>query len=315
VKHPEPFQKLVHQGMMLGQSYRYYVVLGEGDRVVRALDGDDPRVSYDRESGKHALEGSAEVVEARFLGAPDVKQTESGAVHPELGVRLFPIAEKMSKSRGNVVNPDQVVADFGADSLRVYEMFMGPLDQVKPWQTSGIQGVRRFLDRVHALLSRPRTTSMDGETERLMHRTVRKVTGDIEALRYNTVVSTLMIFANHLAALSEVPTVALERLILCLSPFAPHLCEEGYESLGNPGSLAYAAWPTFDEALCEEAEVEMPVQVNGKVRGKVRLPREVTEDGARAAALADENVKRHIGDKSVKKVVYVPGRILNVIVG
>lgn len=320
VKHPEPFMKLVHQGMMLGQAFRWYVVVGADGKVLRALDGDDARVTYDRETGKHSITGSADVVETRWLGPGEVRWNGDVAEHPEYGVKLVPVAEKMSKSRGNVINPDPMVEEYGADSLRVYEMFMGPLEQVKPWQTSGIQGVRRFLDRVHAIAMRPLADAMNSETERLLHKTIKKVTEDTEALRYNTAISAMMIFANHLGTLESPPTEAVEKLVLCLSPYAPHLAEELWADIGvrhaTPRqSLAEEPWPPYDERLCVDAEIEIPVQVNGKVRGKVRLPPNATEDQVTEAALKDENVKKHIEGKSIRKVVYVQGRILNVIVG
>jgi leucyl-tRNA synthetase len=316
VKHPEPFTKLVHQGMMLGQAYRWYAVVGDADEVLRALDGDDPAIDFDREKGKHSLSGSGEPVEERWLGPADVRWDGQTPRHPEHGVRLVAVAEKMSKSRGNVVNPDQVVDEFGADSLRVYEMFMGPLEQVKPWQTSGIQGVRRFLDRLHSVATRPLVSSIDDETRKQLHRTVKKVTEDIEALRYNTAISAMMIFTNHLGALPEVPREAIEKLALCLAPYAPHLAEELWHTvLGRAETIAHAEWPSFDESLCIDDVIELPVQVNGKVRGKVTLARDASEDAAREAALAEDNVQKHVAGKSVRKVVYVPGRILNVIIG
>jgi leucyl-tRNA synthetase len=315
VKHPEPFQKLVHQGMMLGQAYRWYAVLNDDGSVRRALDGDDASVEYDRESGKHFVTGTKELVEARWLGPSDVRMDGAVARSPENGVKLVGVAEKMSKSRGNVVNPDLVVEEFGADSLRVYEMFMGPLEQVKPWQTSGIQGVRRFLDRVHAVATKPLSDTLDAETRKLLHKTVKKVTEDVEALRYNTAISAMMIFTNHLAALEAPPREAVEKLVLCLSPYAPHLAEEIWSTLGKTASLAGATWPAFEEALCIDDVIELPVQVNGKVRGKVTLAHDATEDMAREAALKDENVQKFTAGKAVRKVVYVPGRILNVIVG
>ncbi len=195
-------------------------------------------------------------------------------------------------------------------------MFMGPLEQVKPWQTSGLQGVRRFLDRVHAVATRPLTDAMDPETERLLHKTIKKVTQDIEALRYNTAISTMMIFTNHLQSLPATPREAMEKLALCLSPFAPHLAEELWSGpLGRSPSIAIAPFPGYDEALCVDDVVEIPVQVNGKVRGKVMLAPDATETQARDAALADENVQKHLGGKAVRKLVYIPGRILNVIIG
>jgi leucyl-tRNA synthetase len=316
VKHPEPFQKLVHQGMMLGQAFRFYAVVGDDGGIVRALDGDDPSVEHDRESGKHFVSPSGEAVEERWLGPTEVHLEGQVARHPEFGVRLVSVSEKMSKSRGNVVNPDQVIEEFGADSLRVYEMFMGPLEQVKPWQTSGIQGVRRFLERVQGVVMRPLAEAMDAETTKLAHRTVKKVTQDIEALRYNTAVSAMMIFTNHLHGLPAVPREAAEKLVLCLSPYAPHLAEDLWRGpLGHTASLATEPFPDFDEAFCIDDIVEIAVQVNGKVRGKISLSPTATEDVAREAALADENVQKHVAGKAVRKLVYVPGRILNVIVG
>jgi len=316
VKHPEPFTKLVHQGMMLGQAFRWYAVVGDDGAVIRALDGDDPGVEYDRENGKHYIARTHEAVEDEWLGPADVRWDGTTPRHPDHGVKLVSVSEKMSKSRGNVVNPDQVVEEFGADSLRVYEMFMGPLEQVKPWQSAGIQGVRRFLDRVHAVATRPLVDAMDADTAKQLHKTVKKVTQDVEGLRYNTAISAMMIFTNHLASLSEVPFEAVEKLVLCLGPFAPHLCEELWQAqLGKKGSVALAEWPGYDESLCVDDVVELPVQVNGKVRGKVTLARDANEAAARDAALADENVRKHVGGATVRKVVYVPGRILNVIVG
>ncbi len=316
VKHPEPFQKLVHQGMMLGQAFRYYAIVDDDDKVKRALDGDDPSVEHERETGKHVLTGTGEPVEERWLGPSDVRWEGQVARHPEYGVKLVSVSEKMSKSRGNVVNPDQVVEEFGADSLRVYEMFMGPLETVKPWQTSGIQGVRRFLERVQAVLSRTLADAMDAETAKLVHRTVKKVTQDIEALRYNTAISAMMILTNHLQSLPAVPREAAEKLVLCLSPFAPHLAEELWGTvLGHTASLAAEPFPGFDESFCVDDVVEIAVQVNGKVRGKIALSPTATEDEARGGALADDNVQKHIAGKAIRKVVYVPGRIVNLIVG
>jgi leucyl-tRNA synthetase len=187
---------------------------------------------------------------------------------------------------------------------------------VKPWQTSGIQGVRRFLDRVHSIGTRTLSGDpMDGDTARIVHRTVKKVGEDIEALRLNTPVSAMMILANHLNGQKAPSKEAVERLLLCLSPYAPHLAEELWEAIGNAPSIARVPFPEVDEALCVDETLEMPVQVNGRVRGKIVIARESTEAQARDAALADENVQKHIGDQSVRKVVYVPGRILNFIVG
>jgi leucyl-tRNA synthetase len=229
--------------------------------------------------------------------------------------------EKMSKSRGNVINPDDVVKAHGADALRVYEMFMGPLEQVKPWQTSGIEGVSRFLDRVWNVATGPTSTdaaAYDEATRRLVHKTVKKVGGDIEALRFNTAISAMMILVKHLGGLKAAPHDAVKTLALLLSPFAPHLGEELWERLnGGPGkgSLAYEPWPEFDPALVKDAEVEIGVQVNGKLRGTITLAVDADEETARAAAMAEPKVTAHLEGKTVRKFIYVKGKIVNFIVG
>jgi leucyl-tRNA synthetase len=231
--------------------------------------------------------------------------------------------EKMSKARGNVVNPDDVVRQYGADALRVYEMFMGPLEQVKPWQMSGIEGVRRFLERMWNLSSGPRTrdpSGYDDVTRRLVHRTIEKVTRDIEAFRFNTAISAMMILVKHLGSLPAVPVDAIGTLTLLLSPFAPHLCEEIWQSLtdktsgGALMSLAHEPWPSFDPALVVEDTVEIGVQVNGRVRGTVTLAVDADEERARTAAAADPRVASHLAGKTVKRFIYVRGRIVNFIV-
>jgi leucyl-tRNA synthetase len=231
------------------------------------------------------------------------------------GIILGEDGEKMSKARGNVVNPDDIVRDHGADALRLYEMFMGPLEAVKPWQSSQIQGVVRFRDRVWATCTRPLFDSIDDETKRLLHKTVQKVEKAYETLSFNTAISTLMIFTNHLAGMKEIPREAAEKLVLMVSPLAPHLGEELWSRLGHDKSLAYEPWPTFDPALTVDDVIEMPVQVNGKVRGHVTLSRTATQDDAVKAALAVESVKPFTEGKTIKKVVFVAGRILNLVVG
>jgi leucyl-tRNA synthetase len=226
--------------------------------------------------------------------------------------------EKMSKARGNVVNPDDVVKGYGADALRGYEMFMGPLEQVKPWQTSGIEGVHRFLERAWNLATGPLSvapTAYDIETRRLVHKTVRKVTLDIEGLRFNTAISAMMILVRHLSGLAEVPREAVETLALILGPFAPHLGEEIWQRLGHLESQAYASWPQFDPDLVHDQTVEIGVQVNGKVRGTITLPVDADVELAKAAALAEPRIASHLQGKNVRKVIYVKGKILNFLLG
>jgi leucyl-tRNA synthetase len=226
--------------------------------------------------------------------------------------------EKMSKSRGNVVNPDDIVREYGADALRVYEMFMGPLEQVKPWQTSGMEGARRFLERTWNVVTGPVTEApeaYDDATRRLVHKTIRKVTHDIEGLRFNTAISAMMILVRHLGGLKSVPKQAAEDVALIVSPFAPHLGEELWRRLGHAESLAYAPWPTFDPALVKEDVVELGVQVNGKLRGTITLAVDADETTAREAALAEPRVSAHVEGKAIKKFIYVKAKIVNFIVG
>jgi len=312
VKHQEPFTKLVHQGKVLGRLYRFFVVLDAAGAVVRALDG-NAAVERGPELGTLRALETGELVELRLT--PDAVFRDGQPYHPEHGVLLGIVNEKMSKSRGNVVNPDDVVVEFGADALRLYEMFMGPLQADKPWQTAGIQGVYRFLDRVHGLVGRcSADAEMDVETGKLMHRTVKKVKADIDGMHFNTVVSTLMIYSNHLAGSKAVPREAFEKLLLCLAPLAPHLAEELWHGLGHDTCIADAAWPEHDEALCVDDSVEVPLQVNGKVRGRVVLAKDASEADARAAALADRGVQSSLEGKTVVKLIYVPGRVLNLVV-
>ena len=329
VKHPEPFQKLVHQGMILGMVYRYFAPNAAGAGEPLAYAGDDAAVVPDREGGGFLHVPSGRKLEAHFLVDKQVLWRDGKPVHPELGVSLAPVAEKMSKARGNVINPDDVVREFGADSLRLYEMFMGPLEQVKPWQTAGIQGVRRFLDRVDTVSRRAREVPLSPDTEKQLHRTIKKVTEDILGLRFNTAISTMMMFVNHLTALGDVPRDAVIPLLVVLCPFAPHLAEALFAELGGVRSLptadggdsgepapclSLAVWPSWDERLCVDDVIEVAVQVNGKVRSRALLPREAAEDEARALALAAEGMDRQLAGKTIKKFIYVPGRICNFIV-
>lgn len=247
------------------------------------------------------------------LGLVTTKEPFKKLVHQ--GMILGEDGEKMSKSRGNVVNPDDIVKAYGADAMRLYEMFMGPLEAVKPWQTEQIAGVVRFQKRVYSLADRTVAGSeMSEETERLMHQTIRKVTKDVDELSFNTAISQMMIFSTHLASLKELPEEPVRNLALLLSPMAPHLCEEVWQLLGNEGSLAYVTWPEYDEAKCVESTVSMGVQVNGKVRGQISLPKDADEAMAKELALANEKVAKFTDGKEIRKFVYVPGRIVNIVV-
>ena len=229
------------------------------------------------------------------------------------GMILGEDGEKMSKSRGNVVNPDDIVREHGADTLRLYEMFMGPLEQGKPWNTHGVEGTSRFLQRVWRLAQSPRAETQDAALERLRHKTIKKVGDDIRALRLNTAISAMMVFVN--AALDAGATSAdLETLLFILSPFAPHIAEELWHALGHESLICQQAWPVFDPALTVDDVAEVVVQVNGKLRGRLALARDTSEADAVAAAKADAAVAKWIEGKTVAKVVFVPNRLVNMVV-
>lgn len=226
----------------------------------------------------------------------------------------------MSKSRGNVVNPDDVVDAHGADALRLYEMFMGPLEAVKPWQTSQVAGVVRFQNKLYNVIQSAvqngGAAQLDDETTKILHKTMKKVTDDINNMNFNTAISAMMVLTNHLTSLKgEVPMEAAEKLVLMVSPFAPHLGEECWSLLGHTESLAYHPWVEHDENLCVDNTVKMGVQVNGKKRGEIEIPTDADQKGAMDAALKVQSVSAQVEGNDIKKVIYVPGRILNIIVG
>ena len=242
------------------------------------------------------------------------------------GMILGENGEKMSKARGNVVNPDDVITEYGADSLRLYEMFMGPLEAVKPWSTRSVEGVYRFLSRAWRLIVDDAAETLtlnpsmkdvepDKETVRVLHRTIQKVTEDTEGLRFNTAISAMMEFTNHVTKLEVRPRKVLEPFVLLLAPYAPHAAEELWRALGHTTTLAYEPWPKFDAALTTAAEIEIPVQVNGKLRARLKVPAEIGDEGLKAAALADEGVQAQLAGKTVKKWIVVPKKLVNVVVG
>jgi leucyl-tRNA synthetase len=229
---------------------------------------------------------------------------------------------KMSKSWGNVVNPDDMVDAYGADALRLYEMFMGPLEAMKPWNSNGVEGVSRFLDRAWRLVVTEEGTlspqlthdAPTGDALRVLHRTVKKVTEDIEGLRFNTAIAQLMVFVNEATKLERRPKSLVEPFVLLLAPFAPHLAEELWRRLGHPESLAYAPWPEYDPALVVEDVVTVAVQVNGKLRATLEVPRGAGQDAVRAAAESDERVRKYLDGADVKKVIHVPDKLLSFVV-
>lgn len=255
-----------------------------------------------------------------------VQQNEPFPKLVHQGMILGSDGEKMSKSRGNVVNPDSVVQEHGADALRLYEMFMGPLEAMKPWQTSQVQGVVRFRDRVYnivnAVVSDSNTAgtraklSADEEEKlkRLMHRTIKKVTEDVESMNFNTAISTMMIYSNELSRLQKntsLPSEYVSNLILLLSPFAPHVAEECWQLLGNRESLVRHPWPTFDENLCTVDTLKIAVQVNGKTRGVIDVDAGLGE--SEIQTLAMERVQSYVEKSKVKKTIFVKNKIINIV--
>ncbi|MEO2031172.1 MAG: leucine--tRNA ligase [Planctomycetaceae bacterium] len=241
------------------------------------------------------------------------------------GMILGENGEKMSKSRGNVINPDDVVREYGADSLRLYEMFMGPLEQVKPWSTHGVEGVYRFLGRVWRMVidDRAEHVSLNAavsdsepteEQSRLLHKTIKAVSADVDRLSFNTAISRMMEFTNFMGNQDDRPQAVLEPFVLLLSPFAPHLAEELWQVLGHTESLAYESWPQFDDALLIEDTVEIPVQVNGKLRTKIQVPNGADQAALQSAAEANETMQQQLAGRNIVKVIAVPGRMINFVV-
>ncbi|MFV8827663.1 leucine--tRNA ligase [Alkalihalobacterium sp. APHAB7] len=230
--------------------------------------------------------------------------------------------EKMSKSKGNVVNPDDIIVSHGADTLRLYEMFMGPLDASIAWSENGLDGARRFLDRIWRLFIDEATgelntiiTDEEG-TEvltRTYHQTVKKVSEDFEGLRFNVGISQLMVFINEAYKQEQLPKSLMEGFVKLISPVAPHLAEELWQKLGHQGTLAYEAWPTYDEKYLVEDEIEIVVQVNGKVKAKLVIPKDANKEQMEELARADEKVAEAIEGKTVRKVIAVPGKLVNIV--
>ena len=306
VSHPEPFGTLVNQGMILGEVEftGYRSANGGWVSAGKQSEGDTPvRLPADQveKHGEHFV----------LRDAPTIR-VES---------RAF----KMSKSRGNVVNPDQVVRDFGADSLRLYEMFMGPLEATKPWSTTGVGGVRGFLDRCWRLVVDEKADEItlapqvcdDAPTDehlRELHRTIDKVTKDIQSLSFNTAIAKMMEFVNFCTPLDRRPRSILEPFVTILSPFAPHLAEELWQILGRPAPVSLAAWPQVDERWLKDDTIEIPVQVQGKLRSRVVVPADADAAALEAAAAADPKIAELLAGKQIVKVVAVPGRLVNFVV-
>ena len=232
------------------------------------------------------------------------------------GMILGPNGVKMSKSRGNVINPDDIVNAYGADTLRLYEMFMGPLEAAKPWSDTGVEGSRKWLDRVYRLVveSGKLTDSNDGSLDFVYHSTVKKVTEDFENLNFNTAISQMMIFVNEAYKAKTLYKPYAEGLVKMLACIAPHIGEEMWQQLGHDESITYAPWPTYEEDKLVVSTIEIAVQVNGKVRGRMSINKDQEAESVKEQALALENVKAHTEGKEIKKIIYVPNKIVNIVV-
>jgi leucyl-tRNA synthetase len=230
--------------------------------------------------------------------------------------------EKMSKSKGNVVNPDEIISSHGADTLRLYEMFMGPLEASVAWSTNGLDGARRFLDRIWRLfvneedgaMSAKIQVSNDQSLEKAYHQTVKKVTEDYEGIRFNTAISQMMVFINDCYKADVIPTAYAEGFVKMLAPIAPHIAEELWQLLGHKSTLSYEQWPTYDETKLVDDEVEIAVQVAGKVRAKIVVAKEASKEDIEKVALADEKVQEYMAGKNLVKIIVIPGKLVNIVV-
>ena len=284
----EPFQKLFNQGMILAYSYK-------------------------SDAGK-------------YYSPSEVDDRDDGAFLKATGEKLTKQIEKMSKSKFNVVNPDDVIAAHGADSLRLFELFMGPLEQVKPWQTTGVAGVARFIERVWRLIVNEETgepaaklsdaeEGSDPALQKALHKAIAAVERDTLAMRFNTAISHMMTLANEATSAKVLPRSIARQLVTLLSPYAPHVAEELWARLGGEGLVCQQPWPKFDPALIAEDSITYAVQVMGKLRAEVKVPVAATEAEVRALAEADDKVKAAMAGKTVKKFVFVPKRLVNFVVG
>lgn len=233
------------------------------------------------------------------------------------GMILGEDGEKMSKSRGNVINPDAIVKECGADTLRLYEMFMGPLEKTKPWNMSGVKGVHNFISRIFKFFMQKENISSNEEsieTQKILHKTIKKVTEDIEALKFNTAISQMMIFLNHCTKAGSVSQETAHSFAQILAPFAPHIAEEIGSFLGNAQSISAYAWPTYNQELVIDDKITMAVQVNGKTRGTIEVDLDTAQETFLDAVKSEESIFKFIADKEITKVIYVPNKICNIIV-
>ncbi len=309
----EPFQKLVHQGMILGEAEYTSYIDKDGkyysNSQLAHINADD-RVRI----GLHPIAIPEDKVESSdgnvFLkNNPDIR----------LDVRSF----KMSKSRGNVINPDDIIKRYGADSLRLYEMFMGPLEAMKPWSMTGVDGVHRFLNRLWRLVmdddtgevhSRISNGVADVGQLKILHKAIKKVTEDIEAMRFNTAISAMMIFVNEAYKWKKVPREIIDIFLTIVNPFAPHIAEELWASIGHADEISSQVWPTHNDAYLQEQLIECVIQINGKIRDKMKVDVNMDKNSIEALALKYGRIPELIKTKAIKKIIVIPGRLVNIVV-
>ena len=311
----EPFKKLINQGMIQGRSNFVYRIQGTNTFVSLNLkdEYDVTPIHVD----VNIVHNDVLDIEKFRNWNPEYK--DAGFVLEDGKYVCGWAVEKMSKSMFNVVNPDDIVDKYGADTLRLYEMFLGPLEQSKPWDTNGIDGVHRFLKRLWGLYYNGNELNISDEAPsadelKTLHKTIKKISFDIENFSYNTSVSAFMICLNELYALKCSKKAILEPLSIILAPFAPHIAEEMYHLLGNTTSVCDAQWPKYNEEYLKENSIKYPISFNGKVRFTLELPADMPKDEVEKNALANEQSAKYLEGKTPKKVIVVPGKIVNIVV-
>ncbi|MDR0391493.1 MAG: leucine--tRNA ligase [Planctomycetaceae bacterium] len=320
VSQPEPFQKLVNQGMILGEMEFTGFKDSDGKWISTT------QIDIDRNGiGVLKSDVAAKLQSVKLDSKQVLKKGESFVLAESEQIQVDCRANKMSKSRGNVINPDSVVSDYGADALRLYEMFLGPLESVKPWSMDGVHGVRNFLDRVWRMIisASAENVELDAAIQdvlptesqnRVLHKTIKHVTEDIRNMSFNTAIARMMEFTNFFLKERVRPKLAMEKFVLILSPFAPHIAEELWSILGHDKTLAFETWPTFDETLIKESTLEIPISINGKLRSKVIIAADADESELEKVALSDAKINSLIEGKTIVKKIVVRGKMVNIVI-
>jgi len=312
----EPFQKLINQGMIQGRSNFVYRIKGSNKYVSYNLKSDYPVDSIHVDVG--LVVDDVLDQEAFLKSRPG--ETEIEFILEDGKYICGNEIEKMSKSLLNVVNPDEIIAKYGSDTFRMYEMFLGPIEQSKPWNTNGIDGVFKFLKKFWRLFHDENGTfnlseeEATGQELKILHKTIKKIQDDIERYSFNTAVSAFMICTNELISLNCNKRSVLTPLVLTISPFAPHLAEELWEKLGNTTSIVLASYPDYNESLIEEDVYEYPIAINGKMRAKLSFALDTPAEEIKKQVLASEAIQKWTNGKSPKKVIIVPKKIVNIVV-